>query len=66
MSFTKIDIAEQSFNPFDKIGKQWLLISAGTEEKVEYHDCQLGRCGHLGQTVCDLLHPPQPLHQGIC
>ena len=30
MAFTKINIAEQSFNPFEKIGKQWMLISAGT------------------------------------
>ena len=29
MAFTKINIAEQSFNPFEKIGKQWMLISAG-------------------------------------
>lgn len=33
MAFTKINIAEQSFNPFELIGKQWLLISAGTEER---------------------------------
>lgn len=33
MALTKIDIAEQSFNPFDLIGKQWMLVSAGTEEK---------------------------------
>lgn len=33
MSFTKINIAEQSFNPFELIGKKWMLISAGTEEK---------------------------------
>ena len=31
MAFTKINIAEQSFNPFEKIGKQWMLISAGTQ-----------------------------------
>ena len=30
MAFTKINIAEQSFNPFEKIGKQWMLISAGS------------------------------------
>ena len=30
MAFTKINIAEQSFNAFEKIGKQWMLISAGT------------------------------------
>ena len=33
MSFTKINIAEQTFNPFEKIGKQWLLVSAGDESK---------------------------------
>ena len=33
MSLTKINIAEQSFNPFEMIGKQWMLISAGTEDK---------------------------------
>ena len=33
MSFTKINIDKQSFNPFDLIGKQWMLFSAGTEEK---------------------------------
>lgn len=30
MAFTKINIAEQTFNPFELIGKQWMLISAGT------------------------------------
>ncbi len=33
MSFTKMDIAASAFNPFELIGKQWMLISAGTEEK---------------------------------
>ncbi len=33
MALTKINIEEQSFNPFDLIGKQWMLVSAGTEEK---------------------------------
>ena len=33
MSLAKINIAEQTFNPFDLISKQWMLISAGTEEK---------------------------------
>ena len=29
----KSNIAEQSFNPFELIGKDWLLISACTAEK---------------------------------
>lgn len=33
MAFTKINIAEQSFNPFELIGKQWMLISAGAEDR---------------------------------
>ena len=45
MSFTKIDIAEQSFNPFEKIGKQWLLISAGTEEKWNTMTASWGAVG---------------------
>ena len=30
MPFTKINIAEQTFNPFELISKQWMLISAGS------------------------------------
>ncbi|MCI7126458.1 MAG: flavin reductase [Agathobaculum sp.] len=33
MALTKINIAELSLNPFDLIGKQWLLVSAGDEHK---------------------------------
>lgn len=41
----KINIAEQSFNPFDLIGKQWLLISAGTEEKWNTMTASWGAVG---------------------
>ena len=30
MAFTKINIAEQTFNPFELISKQWMLVSAGS------------------------------------
>ncbi|MDO5141494.1 MAG: flavin reductase [Eubacteriales bacterium] len=33
MSLTKIDITTQPLRPFDLIGQQWMLVSAGTEEK---------------------------------
>lgn len=33
MSFSKLDLKGQMLNPFELIGKQWMLISAGTEEK---------------------------------
>lgn len=32
MSFKEISISELSFNPFDKIGRQWMLITAGDEK----------------------------------
>jgi len=33
MSFTEIKAEELKDNPFDLIGKQWMLITAGDEEK---------------------------------
>ncbi len=30
-SFREISVSELSFNPFEKIGKQWMLITAGDE-----------------------------------
>ena len=33
--FKKVDIHSLSFNPFDKIGKDWLLISATKNGKTE-------------------------------
>ena len=30
MSFRKIDISELSFNPFEKIGKEWMLLTGGS------------------------------------
>ena len=31
--FEEIKIKDLSFNVFDKIGKEWMLITAGTVEK---------------------------------
>ena len=32
MAFRKLDINELSFNPFNKIGKQWMLLTGGNSE----------------------------------
>ena len=29
MSFKKVDITELKFNPFTKIGKEWMLLTGG-------------------------------------
>ena len=56
----KINIAEQSFNPFDLIGKQWLLISAGTEEKWNTMTASWGGLGVLwGKNVATCYIRPQ-------
>lgn len=33
MALTKINMEEQSLNPFELLGKQWMLVSAGTVTK---------------------------------
>ena len=41
----KINIAEQSFNPFDLIGQKGMLISAGTEDKWNTMTASWGAVG---------------------
>lgn len=45
MAFREIDIKELEFNPFSKIGTQWMLITAGDEEK---HNTMTASWGGLG------------------
>ena len=33
MAFKEVDIHTLQFNPFDNISKQWMLITAGEQEK---------------------------------
>ena len=32
MEFKEFDIAKSDFNPFTKVGKDWMLITAGDEK----------------------------------
>ena len=32
MGFKEIAVEELKFNPFTKIGKEWMLVTAGNEE----------------------------------
>ena len=45
MSFREGKIEELQFNPFTKIGKEWLLITAGDEEK---HNTMTASWGGVG------------------
>ncbi|WP_297958810.1 flavin reductase family protein [uncultured Ruminococcus sp.] len=47
MAFTKIDISELSFNPFDKIGKQWMLLTGGNNTGFNTMTASWGQLGVL-------------------
>lgn len=60
MAFTKINIAEQAFNPFELIGKQWMLISAGTANNWNTMTASWGGVGILwGKPVATVYIRPQ-------
>ena len=45
MNFKEVKPEELSFNPFTKIGKEWMLITAGTEEKFNTMTASWGGVG---------------------
>ncbi len=45
MSFKKIDISELSFNPFEKIGKEWMLLTGGSVENFNTMTASWGQLG---------------------
>lgn len=47
MSFKEIDIKELEFSPFEKIGKQWMLITAGNKESFNAMTASWGGLGVL-------------------
>lgn len=60
MSFQKINIQDLSINPFQKIGKEWMLITAGDQQKVNTMTASWGGLGVLwGQDVATVYIRPQ-------
>lgn len=54
MSFKEIGISELSFNPFDKIGKEWMLITAGDESAYNTMTASWGFMGVMwGKNVVE-------------
>ena len=47
MAFKKIDISELSFNPFGKIGKEWMLLTGGSMENFNTMTASWGQLGVL-------------------
>jgi len=60
MSFKEISLSELQFNPFTKIGSQWMLITAGNEEKYNTMTASWGGMGVLwGKNVVITYLRPQ-------
>ncbi len=47
MSFKKISLSELSFNPFEKIAKEWMLLTGGTPENFNTMTASWGQLGVL-------------------
>lgn len=45
MGFKEVKAEELTMNPFTKIGKEWLLITAGNEEKCNTMTASWGAMG---------------------
>lgn len=48
MSFRKTDISELCFNPFDKIGKEWMLLTGGSSTEAGKWNTMTASWGQLG------------------
>ena len=47
MGFKEINAEELQFNPFTKIGKEWMLVTAGDGEKENTMTGRLGAPGGM-------------------
>ncbi|MDE7294790.1 MAG: flavin reductase [Oscillospiraceae bacterium] len=59
MSFKEINISELSFNPFDKIGKEWFLVTAGNRDGYNTMTASWGFMGVMwGKNVMETVIRP--------
>lgn len=60
MGLKEINIEEMNLNPFTLIGKEWMLITAGNEEKFNTMTASWGGLGvYGGKNVVEILVRPQ-------
>lgn len=60
MGFQEIDLEELKFNPFMKIGKEWMLVTAGDEKKHNTMTASWGGVGVMwGKNVVSVYIRPQ-------
>ena len=60
MEFTKTDLKTMQMNPFEKIGSQWMLVTAEKDGKVNTMTASWGGVGVLwGKDVATVYIRPQ-------
>lgn len=60
MSFYEEQISEQEFNPFHKIGRQWMLVTAGNADQANTMTASWGGVGIMwGKPVATVYIRPQ-------
>lgn len=60
MAFIETNIKDLKINPFTTIGKDWMLITAGNENKINTMTASWGGMGHLwGEDVVTIYIRPQ-------
>ena len=60
MAFREIKAEELQFNPFTKIGKEWMLVTAGDEKKYNTMTACWGATGVMwGKNVVSVYLRPQ-------
>lgn len=59
MNFIEINIQQLQLNPFTKIGKEWMLITAGNQEKFNTMTASWGGMGFVWQknTITTYIRP---------
>ena len=67
MALKEVKIEDLTFNPFTKIGKEWMLITAGNEEKHNTMTASWGGVGIMWGNECSYcIYPSSEIHERIC
>ena len=64
--FKRVDPIKFDESPFRKIGKDWMLVAAEKDGKVNAMTASWGGIGVLGQKRCLCIYQKKPLHKGVC
>ena len=65
MGFKKVDVKTLEMKPFEKIGSEWMLISAAKDGKANTMTASWGGIGVLWGKNVATVYPPAASHQRI-